>query len=69
MPARRALSCFFPDLLDKPAILLPHLTAAGSGLDFQEGISTCQSCPKKLALRHSMQRPMREEYFCGELKL
>jgi hypothetical protein len=55
--------------LDKPAILQPHLTAASSGIDFQDGISDLPVHRVELAIRQLSAEVGREEYFCGEPEL
>ena len=54
--------------LDKPAILLPHLTAAGSGIDFQEGVPDLPVHHSELA---KFDRPMQgwgvKNIFVGNL--
>jgi cold-inducible RNA-binding protein len=54
--------------LDKPAILLPHLTAAGSGTDFQEGVPDLPVHDSELA---KFDRPMQgwgvKNIFVGNL--
>jgi hypothetical protein len=55
--------------VDKPAILLPHLTAAGSGIDFQEGVPDLPVHHSELAIRQTNAGVGREEHFCGEPEL
>jgi RNA recognition motif-containing protein len=54
--------------LDKPDILLPHLTAASSGIDFQEGVPDLPVHRIELALRQFIARGGRlKNIFVGNL--
>jgi cold-inducible RNA-binding protein len=53
--------------IDKPAILLPHSTAACSGIDFQEGVPDLPVRRIELAIRQQCTRWTLKNIFVGNL--